>query len=152
MSRGRLVLAGAFLLSAVILLVVGTRKLVEHKRLTDEVTRLRDELYRARVAADRCRSSLVTSESALSTLTATIDSMKTRIDSFEALGHGRVPAPKYDEYLDLFESYNDSVGAWSVRSERLLAAESACRDVIDHHNAISDTIQSVLEEAGVPAT
>lgn len=149
MSRAKLVLAGAFILSAIALLVLSAVRLVEHRRLTEEVGRLRDELYRARVSADRCRSSLVTSESALSTLRVTIDSLKTRIDSFEALGNGRVPADRYDEYLQVFETYNDSVAVWDVRSDRLRAAESACRDMIDHHNAVSDSIQSLLDEAGV---
>ena len=126
-------------------------RMVERKRVTDEVNRLRDELYRARVSADRCQSSLTTSEAALSTLRITIDSLKSRIDSFEALGNGRVPANRYDEYLVIFQTYNDSVGVWGPRSDRLLAAEAACRDVIAHHNAVSDSIQSVLEDAGLDA-
>lgn len=149
MSRLRLVLAGAFILSAVTLLAMSAKRMVEHRRLTAQVSRLRDDLYRARVSADRCRSSLATSESALSTLRVTIDSLKSRIDSFEALGNGRVPAERYDEYLEVFDTYNDSVGVWGVRSDRLLAAEAACRDVIDHHNALSDSIQALLDEAGV---
>ena len=72
------------------------------------------------------------------------------MDSVEALGGGgAVPAGRYDEYLEVFESYNDSVAAWEVRSERLLSAESACRAVIDEHNALTDSIQAVLEGAGI---
>lgn len=136
-------------MSAIALLVLSAVRMVERRRLNDEVSRLRDELYRARVSADRCRSSLTTSESALSTLRVTIDSLKMRIDSFEALGSGRVPADRYDEYLEVFGAYNDSVGVWGVRSDRLRAAESACRDMIDHHNTLTDSIQSVLDEAGI---
>jgi hypothetical protein len=109
---------------------------------------MREDLYRARVASDRCRSSLVTSESSLLTLTETIDSLRARVDSFEALGDGQVPADRYDEYLTVFDSYNDSVSAWETRSERLRTAEASCRSVIESHNALSDSIQdsSCVEE------
>jgi hypothetical protein len=131
--------------STLSVLTVGARRFVDQRRTTDEITRLRDDLYRARVTSDRCRNSLTGSESALQTLTTTIDSLRGQVESFEALGGGRVPGDRYDEYLAVFDSYNDSVAAWDVRSERLVAAEAACRSVIEGHNAISDTIQALLE-------
>jgi len=134
--------------SAVVVFVNGARRFVEQRAITTEVERLRDELFRARVSADRCRGSLAASESALQTLTLTVDSLRSQIDSFEALGGGNVPSTVYDEYLGVFESYNDSVAAWEVRSERLIAAESACRSVISEHNAISDSIQTILDGLG----
>ena len=87
------------------------RRVVEQRRLNDEITRMRDDLYRARVSADRCRNALSGSEAALQTLTAAVDSLRSRVDSFEALGGGNVPARLYDEYLTVFEAYNDSVAA-----------------------------------------
>ena len=135
--------------STVVVLIFGMRRFVEQRRLTDEVNRLRDDLYRARVSADRCRNSLSGSEAALHTLTATIDSMRAQIDSFEALGGGNVPAASYDDYLAVFDAYNDSVASWEVRTDRLRSAEAACRATIEEHNALSDSIQAVLESAGV---
>lgn len=149
MSPARFVLALALVLSAASLLFIGMGRLLESQRTTAEINRLREELYRARVASDRCRSSLVTSESSLLTLTATIDSLRDRVDSFEALGGGQVPAERYDEYLMVFESYNDSVATWETRSERLRTAEAACRTVIEHHNAVSDSIQRTLLGTGI---
>jgi len=136
-------------LSAATLLVVGTRRLVETQRTTALVNRMREDLYRARATADRCRSSLVTSESSLLALTATIDSMRARVDSFEALGGGQVPGERYEEYLAVFDSYNDSVSSWEARSERLRTAEASCRAVIEGHNLLSDSIQRVLQDAGI---
>jgi hypothetical protein len=135
--------------STLVVLVVGMRRFVEQRRLNDELNRLRDDLYRARVSADRCQNSLAGGEAALQTLTAAVDSLRSRVDSFEALGGGNVPARLYDEYLSVFEAYNDSVASWEIRSERLLTAEAACRGVIQQHNALSDSIQAVLEEAGL---
>jgi hypothetical protein len=145
----KIVVGALIATSTLLVLVVGMRRFVEQRRLTDEINRLRDDLYRARVTADRCRNSLVGSEAALQSLTVAIDSLRIRVDSFEALGGGNVPARVYDDYLGVFEAYNDSVASWEVRSERLLAAESACRAVIEEHNALSDSIQSLLQGSGL---
>jgi len=145
----RIVVGALIATSTLVVLVVGMRRFVEQRRLNDEINRLRDDLYRARVSADRCQNSLTGSEAALQTLTASIDSLRSRVDSFEALGGGNVPARVYDDYLAVFEAYNDSVASWEIRSERLLTAESSCRAVIEEHNALSDSIQAVLDEAGL---
>jgi hypothetical protein len=145
MSRwGKVALGVALAVSTTSVLVLGARRFVDQRRTTAEITQLRDDLYRARVASDRCRNSLAGSESALRTLTNTIDSLRSRVDSFEALGDGRVPADRYDEYLEIFDSYNDSVAAWEIRSERLISSETSCRAVIEEHNALSDSIQARL--------
>ncbi|HET9947362.1 MAG TPA: hypothetical protein VFQ22_00420 [Longimicrobiales bacterium] len=149
MTGGRLVLALVLGGSALVVLVLGLDRLAERRRFMGEIERLREELYRARVGADRCRSSLTTSEAALHDLTATIDSMRSRVDSFETLGDGKVPAERYEEYLELFDSYNDSVASWEIRSQRLREAEASCRAVIERHNAIRDTIEGVLRDAGI---
>ncbi len=147
----RIVLAGLLLISTAYILVAGTRGFAERQRITNQVSSLRDQLYRARVTSDRCRSSLNTSESSLQTLSVTIDSLRTRVDSFEALGNGQVPSAKYDEYLEIFDRYNDSVSVWGRRSERLLTAEASCRNSIEEHNTLSDSIQAVLLNAGIEA-
>ncbi|MCH2460931.1 MAG: hypothetical protein MK239_07815 [Gemmatimonadetes bacterium] len=148
-STLRIVLAGLLLISTVYIFVVGTRGFRERQSITNEVNELRDQLYRARITSDRCRSSLTTSESSLQTLSTRIDSLRARVDSFEALGNGQVPAVNYDEYLLIFNSYNDSVSVWETRSERLLNAEASCRDSIEEHNTLSDSIQTILLNAGI---
>jgi hypothetical protein len=129
-------------------LIFGAQRFLDQRRFREDIEALRDELYRARVASDRCRSSLANSEASLQHLTTTIDSLRSRVDSFEALGGGRVPGEQYEEYLGVFETYNDSVGVWTIRSERLLDAEAACRQVIEEHNALSDSIQALLTAEG----
>ena len=56
---------------------------------------------------------------------------------------------QYPDYLELFDSYNDSVEVWEGRERRLRSAETACRETIEMHNSISDTLQTVLAEAGI---
>ena len=145
----KIALGAALVASTATVLMIGGRRFMDQRQTTAEITRLRADLYRARVSSDRCRNSLAGSESSLRTLTATIDSLRNRVDSFEALGGGRVPGDRYDEYLVIFDSYNDSVAAWDVRSERLITQDASCRSVIEEHNALSDSIQALLEEAGI---
>ena len=132
---------GLFFLSVV--------RLVERQETADEITRLRDVLYQTRVSADRCRGSLRTSEASLINLGLAIDSLRNRVDSFEAMDGRGVPAERYPEYLEIFDTYNDSVAVWEGRENRLRTAETACRATIEEHNLLSDSLQAVLSEAGI---
>ena len=138
-------------IAATLLLVTGGQRIVERQRTTREVNRLREELYRARAGADRCRASLLNSESSIRELSAAIDDLRDQVDEFES-GEGgarSVPAAQYEEYLETFERYNDSVAVWESREQRLRATEASCRETIETHNALSDSLQRVLQEAGV---
>jgi hypothetical protein len=124
-------------------------RILERQSTLDEINRLRDELYRSRVASDRCRSSLQTSEAALRDLGLSIDSLRARVDSFEALDRRGVPGTEYEDYMVAFDEYNDSVAVWDGRERRLRAADEACRQTITDHNARTDSLQKVLEAAGI---
>jgi hypothetical protein len=145
----RMALMGLGVAVAGVVVISAWSRIIERQETLEEIGRLRDDLYRARIAADRCRGSLQTSEASLRDLGLTVDSMRRRIDSFEALDRRGVPVEQYPEYLRLFESYNDSVSIWEERERRLRLAESACRETIQEHNVISDSLQSVLTEAGI---
>ncbi|MEM7414491.1 MAG: hypothetical protein AAF389_03280 [Gemmatimonadota bacterium] len=133
------------------LVVTGAGRVIERQSTLQEIDRLRTELLRARMSADRCRGSLQTSEASLRELGVAIDSLRTLVDSFEALDRRGVPADQYPEYLEIFDSYNDSVASWEGREQRLRTAETACRVTIEEHNALTDTLQTVLTEAGIEA-
>jgi predicted nucleic acid-binding Zn-ribbon protein len=145
----RRVLLALAAIAAGSLVVTGAMRLVERQRTANEISRLRDDLYRARASSDRCRNALANSESALRQLSLTIDSLRSRVDSFEAIDGRGVPANRYDEYLELFDSYNDSVTVWEARERRLRESEASCRETIESHNALSDSLQRVLEEEGI---
>lgn len=145
----RRVLIGVGVAAVAALAATGAMRLVERQETANEVNRLREELYRARAGADRCRNSLANSESSLRALSLTIDSLRSRVDSFEALDARGVPAHRYDDYLETFDSYNDSVEVWEGRERRLRATEESCRATIEHHNALSDSLQQVLRDAGI---
>ena len=149
--RVKTALASVAALAVGTLIVLGGLRLSERQRAAEEINRLRDELHQARVGADRCRGTLLTSEASLRALIMTIDSLKNRVDSFETMNGTGVPASRYTEYLGIFDSYNDSVEVWGVREQRLRAAESSCRSTIEAHNAVSDSLQAALDEAGIDA-
>lgn len=145
---------GLALLAIVItigLVVTGASRLIERQATIEEINRLRTDLHSARVSADRCRGSLQTSEAALRDLGIAIDSLRSVVDSFETLDGRGVPADRYPDYLEVFDSYNDSVASWEGREQRLRTAETSCHSTIEQHNAISDTLQAVLAEAGIEA-
>lgn len=132
------------------LVVVGVQRIVERQQTVAEINRLREDLYRTRLAADRCRGSLQTSEVALRNLRTTIDSLRVEVGDYETAS-GQVPQTLYEEYLGVFDEYNDSVQVWEGRERRLRSAEASCRATIERHNAISDSLQTVLAEAGIEA-
>ena len=146
LRTGRAVVSTA---GASAVLVLGGIRVAEREQTLDEISRLRDELYRARLASDRCRGSLQTSEASLLGLGITIDSLKNRVDSFESMDGRGVPAGRYQEYLEIFDSYNDSVDTWEGRERRLRAVETSCRTTIRRHNTLSDSLNAVLADAGI---
>jgi hypothetical protein len=77
-----------------------------------------------------------------------IDSLRDEVRDFEALDERGVPEERYDEYLERFEAYNDSVISWEARAETLRANEAACRELVEAHNALSDSLRRRMEARG----
>ena len=126
--------------------VLGAQRILEQKRISDEVARLRDSLYRARILANRCQQSLAANTDALQRFDARLDSMRASVDSFEALDRRGVPVAQYDDYLATLEMYNDSAGTWEARERQLRLQDASCRGVIDGHNAVRDSLEHFLAD------
>lgn len=141
--------AGGLAIAAIV--VTGADRVIERERTKAEINRLRDDLHRARISSDRCQGSLQTSEASLLDLGVTIDSLRNLVDSFETMNGRGVPAERYPAYLEVFDSYNDSVASWENREQRLRIAETSCRETIRGHNVLTDSLQGVLSEAGIDA-
>ena len=145
MSTPRQVAIGIVLaMSTAAILYFGAQRILEQQRLQAEITSVRDGLYRARVAADRCQRSVVSGESELRAFDGRITDMRSRVDSFEAMDPRGVPEGEYDAYMVEFNAYNDSVAAWEDRERRLRTQDTACREVIVEHNALSDSLKAIL--------
>lgn len=131
-----------------LLILLGGRRIIERQQTVAEIERMREELYRSRLASDRCLGSLQTSETALRRLRTAIDSLRVAVGDYETAA-GQVPQSRYDEYMGVFEEYNDSVEIREGRERRLRSAEAQCRTTIERHNALGDSLRAVLDEAGI---
>ncbi|MDX1646926.1 MAG: hypothetical protein R3304_07265 [Longimicrobiales bacterium] len=131
-----------------LLILAGAQRILERQQTLAEIERLREELYRSRLASDRCLAALETSEAALRGLRTTIDSLRLEVGGYETAS-GRVPQALYDDYMGVFDEYNDSVGIWEGRERRLRTAEASCRATIERHNALGDSLRAILSEEGI---
>jgi hypothetical protein len=132
-------------------ILAGT-SIADRRRALREIDDLRGRIYSARVAADSCQNSVAYEEMSFRRYNTVVDSLRREVRSFEAMDDRGVPEEAYDQYLELFEGYNDSVGSWEERAERLRVDEAACRAIIDGHNALTDSLRRRLlpepEETG----
>ncbi len=135
-------------LGVLILVVVGAlggRDLLERRRSVNEIHDLRDGVYRARVSADSCRNELAYQERLFRRFDAVVDSLRGAVRDFERMDERGVPEERYDEYLEHFEGYNDSVAVWRARAAELRETEAACRTLIEGHNALADSLRTRIE-------
>lgn len=135
---------------AVLLVLTATllagRSLAARREALREIDRLRQEMYVARVAADSCQNAVAYAEMAFQRFNARVDSVRGEVRDLEALDPRGVPEERYDEYMQLFDAYNDSVATWDDRVARLQGDEAACRTIIDRHNDLADTLRSRLRD------
>lgn len=143
---GLLAVGGAAIL---VVFFFGAREIAERRRTFDEITGLRERLYEARREAESCQRTVAARERAFRRLDAAVDSLRDEVRAFEALDERGVPEREYEAYLETFDGYNDSVDVWEAQAESLRAAEEACRDVIETHNALGDSLRARLAEEGI---
>jgi hypothetical protein len=131
--------------------VLATRSLLERSHTVNELRTLRDQVYRARVSVDSCRNELAYQERLFRRFDTVVDSLRGEVRAFESLDERGVPEDRYEEYLELFEGYNDSVAVWRGRAAALRETEAACRTFIDEHNILADSLRNRLGSEGVTA-
>jgi hypothetical protein len=124
--------------------ILAVRSIADRRRTAREILDLRDDIYAARVAADSCRNAVAYAEMSFRRFGDAVDSARGQVRGFEALDERGVPKERYDEYLEVFEAYNDSVALWDDRVAELRADEAACRDIIDRHNRLADSLRKRL--------
>ncbi len=142
------VLAVVGVLAVLAVTVMGGRTLIERRRTVDEIRTLRDQVYRARVSADSCSNELAYQERLFRRFDTVVDSLRGTVRDFESMDERGVPEDHYDEYLEHFEGYNDSVTVWRARATGLRATEAACRTFIEGHNVLADSLRGRLEAEG----
>jgi len=136
-------------ISAVGLLVFGVRNLIEQRRTVKEMRALQDRVYAARVSVDSCRNELAYQERLFRRFDDMVDSLHGTVRDFEKLDVRGVPEDRYDEYMEHFDGYNDSVVTWRAKADSLRATEAACRAFIEQHNELTDSLRGRLREEGI---
>jgi hypothetical protein len=135
--------------SAIAVLTLGiltAKSVAERDRQVDELEALQSSLDRARAAADSCGEALALEQEEFTRFDQVVDSLKAAMDAFVDPAQGGVPQADYHDYLVTFELYNSSVDVWQARADSLRANESACRALIEFHNALGDSTQRRREE------
>lgn len=145
----RRILTALGLLAVAAVTIIGIRGQLERKRIVDEINRLRTRVYMARVSADSCGNELAYQERLFRHFDDVVDSLRGKVRDYESLDARGVPEDRYDEYMEHFDGYNDSVAAWRAKADSLRATEDACRMFIARHNGLADSLRIRLEAEGV---
>lgn len=139
-------LLGLLALAVVGSLAAGIWTLVDRNRNRREMLDLRDRVARARISADSCTNVLAYDQMLFHRFDQVVDSLGGEVHALEELDPRGVPEERYDEYMERFRGYNDSVAAWERRARALRTSDAACRTLIEAHNALSDSVREVFQE------
>lgn len=145
-------IVGFFVLLTAVYATLGFRAWLRNQRTLEAIEALRGEVFQARSAAESCTTDLAVAESDFRQRNAALDSLRLRVrGSEEPLPQGGrgVPAEEYDAYLEAFDEYNASVAEWESGVEALREREGACRELVERHNLLADSLRRVLEENGI---
>lgn len=144
-SPGARVIAAAGALLILVLALVGGRSFLERHGVASQLRRMREDLAGLRASAENCQVALSREEEAFQRVRAEVDSLRGEVRDYEALDDRGVPADRYDEYLEVFDRYNESVPVWQERADSLRAHSEACRGAARRHNALADSLRDLLE-------
>lgn len=120
--------------------------ILERNRQIREMELLRQRLQQARFSVDSCRVALAQEEQEFRRFDARVDSLRTEMEGYEDPSLGGVPQAEYEEYLGVFDAYNEAIPVWEARADSLQAGEDVCRALVERHNALSDSIRGSREE------
>ena len=101
--------------------------------LLAEADSLRDE-------AERCTAELADREARFRVFDQRVDSLRVAVRAQEEPGpRARVAAENYEEYLELFDRYNEAVPVWHAQADSLRAGWNACRLAAETHNTVLES-------------
>ncbi len=132
----------------VVLAALAGGPVLERNRRAGEIRALRAALDQARFSADSCKNALAREERAFLRFHQSVDSLRGVVDAFEDPEQGGVPQSEYSEYLESFERYNTSVEDWQGRADTLQSMEARCRELVEAHNRLGDSIRRWQEGQG----
>jgi hypothetical protein len=129
----------------VVIAAVAGGPILERNRRAGEMQELRSALDQSRMSADSCKLALAMEQEDFLQFDRTVDSLRTEMESYEDPEQGGVPQETYTEYLRSFEDYNESVEDWQALADTLQARDARCREIVEAHNALGDSIRRIQE-------
>jgi uncharacterized protein YjiS (DUF1127 family) len=142
--RIALILTGIGLAVGAVEIGVG---MVGRRRTRQELEALSATVHDARAAAEACQSELADAHRRFERFDTLVDSLHGRVTGME--GPRGVPQARYDEYMKLFNAYNDSVASWHLKADSLKDREATCDQLAEHHNVLLDSLKHRLADAGI---
>ena len=132
---------GVAALALVILAGLAGSPILERNRRRAEMRALRTALDEARFSADSCKTVLALDQEDFLRFDGAVDSLRSKVAGYEDPDQGGVPQAAYQDYLETFEEYNDSVENWQPRADSLKVSEARCRTLVEAHNQLGDSIR-----------
>lgn len=145
-TRRRLLVALAAVVG-VVLVVVSVQRILERRQEHARIEAMAERLGDLRESTERCRAQLAREEAAFQRYDRSLDSLRQRVDAYVSRD-GRVPDEEYDAYMEVFDRYNEAVPRWETRADSLRVTEVRCRERIELHNALADSLRGEMERMG----
>lgn len=143
-GRLRPVLIGLGVLALFALGALFVGRMLEQSRERSRFEAVQTRLGDLRQNSENCRRMLARAEDAFQGFGRQVDSLRSAVRAYE--DDGRVPEAVYEEYLDLFDRYNESIPVWEVQADSLRVIQARCRATIEAHNRLADSVRAVVEE------
>lgn len=122
---------------------------LENRAEVQAIERLRTHLAELRSGVGACRAALEREHSAFERYRASVESLLEAVREYETLDERGVPADRYEDYIDTFDRYNESLAGWQARADSLAVHDDACRGLTVRHNETADSLRQHLEDAGI---
>ena len=109
----------------------------------------RDSLRVLRSEAEACRAGIRQGEVEFRDYQGEVAALRERIRNLESLHPDGVPGDSYAIYLEVVNTFNLAVPDWSDRVDTLQAGWASCRNVVEAHNVMADSLQRLLDAEGI---
>lgn len=145
MIRVLWILAGAVVLISLVTGAVSIVGQMVDNSIRAQAEQLRDSVREARADLADCLDGLDGEERRFRSHERTTHFLRDRVDELEALDERGVPRDRYEEYLDVFDRYNEAVTEWERLGNALQDLSATCRAFAEEHNERVGALTDFLE-------
>ncbi len=109
----------------------------------------RERMLEVRSALDRCMTQLDRWEQSFWSHERETTLLRSQIERFESLDPEGVPMDRYEEYLDVFEQYNEAIPIWEARADSVRAQHQRCGTLAERFNEKRDALERFMVREGI---